>query len=140
MLSRSAITLRDLTFEWPDGTVVLSGVNGVFNPGRTGLVGRNGAGKSTLLRLVAGILQPTAGQIDALGEVSYLPQTLTLQQETTIAQLLGIDGIIAAMRAIESGDIDEHHFDSIGDNWDIVARTNESLHQIGFSTADLDRR
>lgn len=140
MSLKSPISIRDLTFAWPDGTVVLSGVHGTFNPGRTGLVGRNGAGKSTLLRLIAGILQPTVGQIDALGEVSYLPQTLTLQQETTIAQLLGIDGIIAAMHAIESGDIDERHFDLIDDNWDIMARTDESLHQIGFSTTDLDRR
>ncbi|MCA9878357.1 MAG: ABC-F family ATP-binding cassette domain-containing protein [Thermomicrobiales bacterium] len=140
MSVKSVITLRDLTFAWPDGTVVFSGVNGVFNPGRTGLVGRNGAGKSTLLRLIAGILQPTAGKIDTLGEVSYLPQTLTLQQETTIAQLLGIDRIIAALRAIESGDVDDRHFDIVGDNWDIMARTDEALHQVGFSAADLDRQ
>ncbi|MFN8663527.1 MAG: ABC-F family ATP-binding cassette domain-containing protein [Thermomicrobiales bacterium] len=140
MSCKPVITLRDLTFEWPDGTPVLSGVNGVFNSGRTGLVGRNGTGKSTLLRLIAGNLQPTAGQIDTLGEVSYLPQTLTLQQETTIAHLLGIDATLAAMRAIESGDIDARHFDLVGDNWDIMARTDELLYQIGFSTADLDRR
>ncbi|MFT4040855.1 MAG: ATP-binding cassette domain-containing protein [Thermomicrobiales bacterium] len=140
MSSRFAITLRDLTFEWPDGSVVLSGVNGAFNPGRTGLVGRNGAGKSTLLRLIAGILQPTAGQIEAAGEVSYLPQTLTLQHDTTIAQLLGIDAVLAAMRAIEAGDSDTRHFDAIGDDWDIVSRADELLHQIGFSAEDLDRR
>ncbi|MFB4315217.1 ATP-binding cassette domain-containing protein [Actinomadura sp. 21ATH] len=74
--SKSAITLRDLTFEWPDGAVALSGVNGSFTAGRTGLVGRNGAGKSTLLRLIAGILTPTAGHIDTAGEVGYLPQRL----------------------------------------------------------------
>ena len=88
MSIKSVITLRDLTFEWPDGSVVLSGVNGVFNPGRTGLVGRNGAGKSTLLRLIAGLLRPTAGQIETVGEVSYLPQTLTLQQG---ARVRGLD-------------------------------------------------
>ncbi|MEU0568411.1 ATP-binding cassette domain-containing protein, partial [Nonomuraea sp. NPDC005983] len=140
MSTKSAITFRDLTFEWPDGTVAVSGVNGTFSTGRTGLIGRNGAGKSTLLRLIAGILRPTVGQIDTIGEVGYLPQTLTLRQEATLAELLGIDGIIAAMRAIESGDVDERHFDTIGDDWDIESRADEALHQIGFTAGDLDRR
>ncbi|OPG10664.1 ABC-F family ATP-binding cassette domain-containing protein [Microbispora sp. GKU 823] len=140
MSTKSAITLRDLTFEWPDGSVALSGVNGTFTTGRTGLIGRNGAGKSTLLRLIAGSLTPTAGHIDTIGEVGYLPQTLTLHQETTVAGLLGIDGILSAMRAIETGDVDERHFDTIGDDWDIEARADEALHQIGFTAADLDRR
>ena len=48
-MSASAITLKDLTFEWPDGTVALDRVSGTFTTARTGLVGRNGAGKSTLL-------------------------------------------------------------------------------------------
>ncbi|RKN35523.1 ABC-F family ATP-binding cassette domain-containing protein [Micromonospora musae] len=140
MSTKSAVTLRDLTFEWPDGTVALAGVTGTFSAGRTGLIGRNGAGKSTLLRLIAGNLRPTAGQIETSGEVGYLPQTLTLRQETTVAELLGIQGILAALRAIEAGDTDEQHFDAIGDDWDIEARADEALHQIGFAAADLDRR
>ncbi|MGZ0147589.1 ABC-F family ATP-binding cassette domain-containing protein [Kribbella sp. WER1] len=140
MSSKTAITLRDLTFEWPDGAVALAGVNGTINAGRTGLIGRNGAGKSTLLRLIAGVLRPTAGQIDAAGEVGYLPQTLTLRRDATVAELLGIDAIVAAIRAIEAGDADERHFDTIGDDWDIEARAGEALDQLGFSAADLDRR
>ncbi|MFF9075621.1 ATP-binding cassette domain-containing protein [Streptomyces sp. NPDC014872] len=116
MFSKSAITLRDLTFEWPDGSTALSDVNGTFSTGRTGLIGRNGAGKSTLLRLIAGVLSPTSGHVETIGEVGYLPQTLTLRKETTIAGLLGIDDIIAAMRATEAGDVDERHFDTIGDD------------------------
>lgn len=140
MPTNSAITLRNLTLEWPDGTIALSAVNGTFSAGRTGLIGRNGAGKSTLLQLIAGILTPTAGHIDTSGEVGYLPQTITLRQETTIAELLGIDGTIAAIRAIESGDIDERHFEVIGDDWDVESRADEALHRIGFTAADLDRR
>ena len=140
MSTKSAITLRDLTFEWPDGSRILAGVDGTFSTGRTGLIGRNGAGKSTLLRLIAGELPPTSGHIDTSGEVGYLPQTLTLRQNTTIAELLGIRPILEAMRAIESGDADQRHFDAIGDDWDIESRADEALHQIGFSAADLDRR
>jgi len=69
MSATPAITLRDLTFEWPDGSVALAGVSGTFGAGRTGLIGRNGAGKSTLLRLIAGELPPTSGHIDTGGEV-----------------------------------------------------------------------
>ncbi|VXB83487.1 ABC transporter ATP-binding protein [Microbacterium sp. 8M] len=140
MSTKSAITLRDVTFEWPDGTIGLDRVNGTFGTGRTGLIGRNGAGKSTLLRLIAGELQPSSGHVDTGGEVGYLPQTLTLRRDTTIAELLGIQSILDAMKAIESGDVDQRLFDVIGDDWDIESRADEALHQIGFSAGDLDRR
>ncbi|MFE3756235.1 ABC-F family ATP-binding cassette domain-containing protein [Nocardia tengchongensis] len=136
----AAITLQNLSFEWPDGTVALSGLNGALSTGRTGLVGRNGAGKSTLLRLIAGLLTPTSGRIETTGPVGYLPQTLTLGREATIAQLLGIAGKLAALRAIESGETADEHFETIGDDWDIEARADEALHEIGFSAADLGRR
>ena len=140
MSSASAITLHDLTFEWPDGTVALDRVSGTFGTGRTGLIGRNGAGKSTLLRLIAGELTPTSGRIDTAGDVGYLPQSLTLRRDTTVAELLGIHGILAAMAAIESGDVDQRHFDAIGDDWDIESRADEALHQVGFSAAELFMR
>ncbi|GAB6902422.1 ABC-F family ATP-binding cassette domain-containing protein [Kineosporia succinea] len=137
---KSAVTLHDLTFAWPDGSVALAGVNGTFTTGRTGLIGRNGAGKSTLLRLIAGELHPGAGHVDVTGEVGYLPQTLTLRHGTTVADLLGIQSTLDALHAIESGAVDEHHFDAVGDDWDIESRADEALHQIGFSAADLGRR
>lgn len=44
-----------------------------ISPGETvGLLGRNGSGKSTLLKCVAGILQPTSGQIRTRGRVAAL--------------------------------------------------------------------
>ncbi|WP_353110089.1 ATP-binding cassette domain-containing protein [Gordonia sp. (in: high G+C Gram-positive bacteria)] len=136
----SAVTLRDLSFAWPDGAIALSHVDGTFTQGRTGLVGRNGSGKSTLLRLIAGLLTPTAGRIDTAGDVGYLPQTLTLTTETTVAELLGIDRTLAALRAIEAGEVDEAHFETVGDDWGIEARAAQALDRIGFTADDLDRR
>ncbi|UKJ64821.1 ATP-binding cassette domain-containing protein [Cellulosimicrobium cellulans] len=139
-LHRSAVTLTDLSFEWPDGTVVFSHLTGTFGTGRTGLVGDNGAGKSTLLRLVAGLLTPTSGRVTTSGDVAYLPQTLTLGQDASVARLLGIDGTLTALRAIESGDVDERHFDAVGDDWDVEARAAQALAEIGLDGVGLDRR
>jgi NitT/TauT family transport system ATP-binding protein len=58
-------------FPKPDGgeLLVLEGMNLELYPGQiVGLLGRSGSGKSTLLRLIAGLAEPSAGQLSYLGE------------------------------------------------------------------------
>ena len=136
----SSVTLDRLTFTWPDGTTALDAVSGSFGTGRTGLVGRNGAGKSTLLRLMAGELTPTSGFLTATGEVAYLPQQLTLDVDRRVADLLGVAVPLDAVRAIGAGDVDQVHFDAVGDDWDIEARAELSLADAGLAPEFLDRR
>lgn len=51
----------------------LRGVDLQVEEGSTvGVVGRNGSGKSTLLRVVAGVMEPTEGEVSVRGEVSSL--------------------------------------------------------------------
>jgi ABC-type polysaccharide/polyol phosphate transport system ATPase subunit len=51
--------LRDVEFEVHTGETF-------------GIIGRNGSGKSTLLKCIAGILQPTSGQIVVRGQVAAM--------------------------------------------------------------------
>lgn len=50
-----------------NGQPVLSGVTLSSEARRIGVIGRNGSGKSTLARLVAGLLEPSAGRIRVRG-------------------------------------------------------------------------
>ncbi|MBA3416330.1 MAG: ATP-binding cassette domain-containing protein, partial [Chloroflexia bacterium] len=93
------IRLTQATFAWPDGTPVFTDLSLALGLGRTGLVGANGAGKSTLLRLIVGELRPTAGSVEVEGVLGYLPQTLPLAADQTVAGILGVAETLAALRA-----------------------------------------
>jgi ABC-type Mn2+/Zn2+ transport system ATPase subunit len=72
----AAIACSDLSFSWPDGAPVLSGLTVSFGPGRTGLIGVNGSGKTTLLRAIAGLAVPPGLQVRRGAVAGYLPQRL----------------------------------------------------------------
>jgi ATPase subunit of ABC transporter with duplicated ATPase domains len=134
----SAIVCSELSFTWPDGSPVLTGLNAAFGPGRTGLIGVNGSGKSTLLRIIAGVLQPSSGTVSVTGEVGYLPQDLTLDTGATVSDLLGIAATRNALRAIEAGDVSPETFAAIGDDWDVEDRARVGLDRLGLAHLGLD--
>lgn len=76
--------LRDLNLEIPEGRIV-------------GLLGPNGCGKSTLIKMVAGVLQPTSGEIKVAGLpvgdqskalVSYLPERTYFNSWMSVCELI----------------------------------------------------
>ena len=150
--NNAAIVCSDLSFTWPDGSQALSDITLAVDAGRTGLIGDNGSGKSTLLRLIAGELVPTSGTVTVAGDgtVGRLPQTLTLDVDRTVADLLGVTAVRAAIHAVESGADGsdgsygaaiEYHLAVIGDDWDIDERAVAELHRLGFDDPGiLDRR
>ncbi|MGX1273516.1 ABC-F family ATP-binding cassette domain-containing protein [Streptomyces phaeoluteigriseus] len=135
----SSITCTSLSFAWPDGTPVFDGLDVAFGPGRTGLVGVNGSGKSTLLKLIAGELTPSDGTVRPSGEVGHLPQNVTLDTSLRVDEALGIAARRAALHAIETGDVSEEHFETLGDEWDVEERALATLGELGLGHIDLDR-
>ncbi|HQN93055.1 MAG TPA: ABC-F family ATP-binding cassette domain-containing protein [Prolixibacteraceae bacterium] len=84
------------------GFELFKGISFFINPrDRVGLTGRNGAGKTTLLKIMAGIQQPTEGNVVTPKgtTIGYLPQTMILsdlrtvfdEAETAFSELLEID-------------------------------------------------
>jgi ATPase subunit of ABC transporter with duplicated ATPase domains len=136
----AAVLCSDLSFSWPDGTPVLSGLTISFGPGRTGLIGVNGSGKSTLLRLIAGELRPASGLVRADGEVGYLPQAITLRTGCSVSDMLGITAALHAVRAIEAGQADQDAFAAVGDDWDVEERARAWLDRLGLARLGLDDR
>ena len=134
------IICSDLTFAWPDGAPVLSGLTVSFGPGRTGLIGVNGSGKSTLLRLIAGELRPGSGTVRADGDVGYLPQAITLGTHRSVGDLLGITAARTALHAIEAGETGEEAFAAVGDDWDVEERARAWLDRLGLARLGLDDR
>ena len=59
------LELRDIRFRYAESEPwILDGVNIVFHPGESvAIVGQSGGGKTTLMKIIAGLLQPTHGEI-----------------------------------------------------------------------------
>ena len=139
-MSDASIICSHLSFAWPDATRVFQDLSFAVGAGRTGLVAPNGAGKSTLLRLIAGEYRPTSGTVSVPGVLGYLPQTLPLAGDWSVAEVLGVSPVIEALNAVESGDTAEEHFTAIGDDWDIEERTAAQLDRLGLGDLALTRR
>ncbi|AZG45153.1 ABC-F family ATP-binding cassette domain-containing protein [Gordonia insulae] len=133
-----SITLSDVSFAWPDGTPVFDHVSMTVPDAACSLVGANGAGKSTLLRLIAGELTPQSGSVSVRGDVGVVQQHPYDNPDLSIARVLAIDEVRAALRRIEAGSVDERDFSIVGDDWDVEDRAVAQLAALGLPI-DLDR-
>ncbi len=75
------ISIRNLVKVYPGPVAALQGVSLEIPSGMFGLLGPNGAGKTTLMRVLAGVLEPTSGEVwidgqDALANPQRLWQSL----------------------------------------------------------------
>lgn len=98
--------LRDITWEVKAGD-------------RIGLVGVNGAGKSTQMRIIAGLEEPTAGQVVKQGDprIAYLQQEFDVDPSRTVREEL---------------------FQAFGEAADVLIRQHQVEHEMASEKASAD--
>jgi ATP-binding cassette subfamily F protein 3 len=148
------------------GFDLFKGISFFVNPrDRIGLVGKNGAGKTTLLKIMAGLQQPTEGNVVTPKgtTIGYLPQNMILadsrtvfeETETAFQELLDIEKKIeklnhslATRTDYESDEYHQliqkvtdltDHFHLMGGN-NFHADLEQTLIGLGFSRNDFFRQ
>ena len=117
-------------------TVALDAVNFEVHEGVTGLLGPNGAGKSTAIKLFLGLIRPTGGSAEVMGQrpyesveararLGYMPETETVPSDMNaseflmhMAQLSGLPPAHARTRAadiLRHVGLDEERYRPIGE-------------------------
>jgi ATP-binding cassette ChvD family protein len=141
-----------------DGKVVLDDVTLAFLPGaKIGVVGPNGMGKSTLLKVMAGLEQPSNGEIMFMPGYTrgILPQEPTLDDGKTV--LGNVEGGVAGMRALLeqynvvaaklAADYSDELLDEMGhlqeqldhcDAWDLDSRVEQAMDALRCPAPDAD--
>jgi ATP-binding cassette subfamily F protein 3 len=155
------LRLEHISKIYPTGEV-LKDINWEVKPGdRIGLVGVNGAGKSTQLKIIAGEIEPTAGEIirPASLHIAYLTQefevnpTRTVREEfwTVFTEANQAQQSLAQVhRDMESANPEEldrlinqmdrwqRQFESL-DGYGLEAQIEKILPEMGFEPVDGDR-
>ena len=110
------IDIRNLTKFYGRGNQAVRALNEVtlqIEEGMFGLLGPNGAGKTTLMRILAGIIQPSRGQVTINGldlsqekdkqrlkaQLGYLPQELGLYPDLSAREFIDYMAILKGMHA-----------------------------------------
>lgn len=132
------LILQNLGYAHPNKDVLFEGLSLAINDHqKLALIGHNGVGKSTLLQLLAGLLAPAAGRVQASSPPYYVPQHFGQFDELTVAQALRIEGKLTALQQILDGQATEENLAVLDDDWTIEQRSQEALQHWGLSDVSL---
>ena len=155
------LRLEHISKIYPTGEV-LKDINWEVKPGdRIGLVGVNGAGKSTQLKIIAGEIEPTAGELirPASLHIAYLTQEFEVEPTRTVREefwtvfkeanqaQLSLAQVQRDMETATPEELDKliHKLDKLQrqfealDGYGLDAQIEKILPEMGFAPEDGDR-
>ena len=134
-----------------DGRIILRNLSVTVTPAtKLGVVGENGRGKSTLIQLLAGRLEPDAGEVIRHGSIGVADQELPSADERSVGDLIDIElaevrralaALDKATEALAAGAADAEAAFSRAldlatrlDAWDADRRVDVALEALGAIT------
>ncbi len=155
------LRLEHISKIYPTGEI-LKDVNWEVKPGdRIGLVGVNGAGKSTQLKIIAGEIEPTAGEVirPASLHIAYLTQEFEVDPSRTVKEEFWRafaeanqvhEALLQVQREMETATPEKldkliHKLDRLQrqfealDGYSLEAQIEKILPEMGFEPGDGDR-
>jgi ABC-type multidrug transport system ATPase subunit len=142
------ITIGQLSKTYKGNIHALRGINLEIGSQMFGLLGANGAGKTTLMRIIAGLIQPSAGKVTVMGHdistakgkrlvrehLGYLPQEYGLYLNLTGAEFLDY---MAILKGIKNRQVRRQQVDTVLEK----VRLSEVAHrQIKTYSGGMRRR
>lgn len=135
------LALKQISYKHPNKDLLFSNISlTVSKQDKIALIGNNGAGKSTLLKIIAKELQPVDGLLKAEFEPFYVPQIFSQYNHLSVAQALGVDKKLSALREILLGNTNEENFSALNDDWTIEERCKEALGDWQLTDLSLSQK
>ena len=159
--------MKNLTKVLPGGRELFRGITLSFIPGaKIGVLGVNGAGKSTQLRIIAGLEEPSSGQVVRQGDprIVFLQQEFDVDVRRTVREELfqafgeaaevrnrqgHVEQAMASERAAEDPDYLQELIEELGrlqtrfeglHGYELDARIDKLLPTIGFTAEGAERQ
>ncbi len=138
MTTTPRIILNNVCFHLNQSPIRFNAINLSFESYTYGIVGRNGAGKTTLLQLILDEYKPDSGNILRSGKLLHVAQSHNnCDNTTTVSDALGVSTLLQALDRVNRGEVNQHDFDALSDNWDIEGRIKLALEAFQLSSLDL---
>lgn len=135
------LILRNISYIHPDKELLFDNIHLTVNArDKIALTGNNGSGKSTLLKIITGELYASGGQLAVDTAPYYVPQIFGQYNHLTVAEALGIEKKLNALKEILDGTVTENNLDLLGDDWMIEERCKEALDYWHLTGLDLTQK